>query len=52
MTQNELAEGLGISQHHISEMENALFAMRLALFFKTDYPLFLLPDQAVWTISE
>jgi len=47
MTQKELAEGLGISQHHISEMENGkrsigkVMAKRLAEFFKTDYRLFL-----------
>ena len=47
MTQKELADALGIAQHHISEMENGLrpigkeMAKRLATFFKTDYRIFL-----------
>lgn len=47
ITQKKLAESLGISQHHISEMENGKrpigkeMAKRLAEFFKTDYRLFL-----------
>jgi len=47
ITQKELAETLGISQHHISEMENGKrpigkeMAKRFADFFKTDYRLFL-----------
>ena len=47
MTQKELAEELGISQHHISEMENGkrtigkAMAKRFAAFFKTDYRVFL-----------
>lgn len=47
MTQTELADILGISQHHISEMENAkrpigkLMAKRLAEIFKCDYRIFL-----------
>lgn len=47
VSQRELAEALGISQHHISEMENGKrpigkeMAKRFAGFFKTDYRLFL-----------
>lgn len=47
ITQRELAGALGISQHHISEMENGKrpigkeMAKRLADFFKTDYRIFL-----------
>jgi DNA-binding XRE family transcriptional regulator len=47
MTQNDLAEALGISQHHISEMENGkrpigkLMARRLAEIFKCNYRKFL-----------
>ncbi len=47
LTQKKLAEALGISQNHISEMENGkrpigkVMALRLAKFFKTDYRKFL-----------
>ncbi len=47
VTQKELAESLGISQHHISEMENGkrsigkAMAKKFAAFFKTNYRLFL-----------
>lgn len=47
VSQEELANALGISQHHISEMENGKrsigkeMAKRFAAFFKTDYRLFL-----------
>jgi len=47
ITQRELAKAIGISQHHISEMENGKrpigkeMAKRLAKFFKTDYRVFL-----------
>ena len=47
LTQKELAEALGVNQHHISEMENGKrpigkeMAKRLAHYFKTDYRLFL-----------
>ena len=47
MTQQELAETLGINQHHISEMENGKrpigkeMAKRLAQVFKIDYRIFL-----------
>ena len=47
VTQKELAEAIGVSQHHISEMENGKrpigkeMAKRLAEFFKVDYRLFL-----------
>lgn len=47
ITQLELAKALGISQHHISEMENGKrpigkdMAKRLAEFFETDYRVFL-----------
>lgn len=47
LTQKELGEELGISQNHISEMENGkrpigkAMAKRFAEFFKTDYRRFL-----------
>ena len=47
MTQVDLAKALGISQHHISEMENGkrpigkVMAKRLAEIFKCDYRKFL-----------
>ena len=47
ITQRDLAKAIGISQHHISEMENGKrpigkeMAKRLAKFFKTDYRVFL-----------
>ncbi|MBF8263237.1 MAG: plasmid maintenance system antidote protein, family [Parachlamydiales bacterium] len=47
LTQVELAKALGVSQHHISEMEHGKrsvgkeMAKRLAEFFKTDYRVFL-----------
>ena len=47
LTQKELADGLGIPQNHISEMENGkrpigkVMALRLGKFFKTDYRKFL-----------
>ena len=47
ISQKKLAEALDISQHHISEMENGKrpigkeMAKKLAVFFKTDYRLFL-----------
>ena len=47
LTQKELAKAIGISQHHISEMENGKrsigkeMAKRFAEFFKTDYRIFL-----------
>ncbi len=47
ITQKELAEAIGVSPHHISEMENGKrpigkeMAKRLAEFFKVDYRLFL-----------
>jgi plasmid maintenance system antidote protein VapI len=47
MTQKDLAEALGISQHHISEMEHGkrpigkLMAKRLAVIFKCNYRIFL-----------
>jgi len=47
VTQKELAEAIGVSQHHISEMENGKrpigkeMAKRFADFFKVDYRLFL-----------
>lgn len=47
VTQKELALALGISQHHISEMENGKrpigkeMAKRFSEFFKTDYRIFL-----------
>lgn len=47
LTQKELADVLGISQHHMSEMENGKrsiekeMAKKFAHFFKTDYRLFI-----------
>ncbi len=47
VSQRELADAVGISQHHISEMENGKrpigkeMAKRFAKFLKTDYRLFL-----------
>lgn len=47
VSQKELAKAIGISQHHISEMENGKrpigkeMAKRFAAFFKTDYRIFL-----------
>ncbi len=47
VSQKLLAESIGISQHHISEMENGKrpigkeMAKRFAAFFKMDYRLFL-----------
>jgi plasmid maintenance system antidote protein VapI len=47
LTQKELAEAIGINQHHISEMENGKrpigkeMVKRLAKFFQTDYRIFL-----------
>jgi plasmid maintenance system antidote protein VapI len=47
LTQKELAEALGISQNHVSEMENGkrpigkVMALRMGKFFKTDYRKFL-----------
>ena len=47
LTQKELAKTIGVSQHHISEMENGKrpigkeMAKRFAEFFKTDYRAFL-----------
>jgi len=47
LTQKELADALGISQNHISEMENGkrpigkVMALRMAKFFKTDYRKFV-----------
>lgn len=47
LTQKEVADALGISQNHISEMESGkrpigkVMALRLAKFFKTDYKKFL-----------
>lgn len=47
LTQKQLAEKLGIRQHHLSEMENAKrpigkdMAHKLAKVFKTDYRVFL-----------
>ena len=47
ITQEELADALDISQHHVSEMENGkrsigkVMAKRLAGYFKTDYRIFL-----------
>ncbi len=47
ISQEALAEAIGISQHHISEMENGKrpigkdMAKRFAEFFKVDYRLFL-----------
>jgi len=47
LTQQELADKLGMSQHHVSEMEHGkrsigkVMALRLGKFFKTDYRKFL-----------
>lgn len=47
LTQKEVADALGISQNHISEMESGkrpigkVMALRLAKLFKTDYKKFL-----------
>ena len=47
LTQQELADALGISQNHISEMENGkrligkVMALRMGQFFKIDYRKFL-----------
>jgi DNA-binding XRE family transcriptional regulator len=47
MTQKDLAHVLGVSQHHISEMENGkrpigkVMAKRLAEVFKCNYRIFL-----------
>lgn len=47
VTQKKLAEAIGISPHHISEMENGKrpigkqMAKRLGGFFKMDYRVFL-----------
>ena len=47
MTQQELADKLGINQHHISEMENnkrpigKAMAKKLAKIFNVDYRVFL-----------
>ena len=47
MTQKNVADALGISQNHISEMENGkrtigkVMALRFAKLFKTDYRKFL-----------
>jgi len=47
LTQTQLADALGIDQHHISEMENGkrpigkVMAVRFGHFFKTDYRKFL-----------
>lgn len=47
LTQKELGDALGVSQNHISEMENGKrtigkeMAKRFAAFFKTDYRIFL-----------
>ncbi len=47
VSQKTLAEAIGVSQHHISEMENGRrpigkdVAQRIAKFFKLDYRLFL-----------
>ena len=47
LTQKELADALGISQNHISEMENGkrpigkVMALRMGKFFNTDYRKFL-----------
>ena len=47
MTQQALADELGISQHHVSEMENGKraigkeMALRLSKVFQTDYRKFL-----------
>jgi plasmid maintenance system antidote protein VapI len=47
MTQKEMGDKLGISQNHISEMENGkrpigkAMALRFSKFFKADYRMFL-----------
>ncbi len=47
ITQKELANAIGVSQHHISEMESGkrpigkAMAKRFADFFKTNYRIFL-----------
>ena len=47
LTQKELADAIGVSQHHISEMENGkrtigkVMALRFAKLFNTDYRKFL-----------
>ena len=47
LTQKKVADALGISQNHISEMESGkrpigkVMALRLAKLFKTDYKKFL-----------
>lgn len=47
ITQVDLSKAIGVSQHHISEMENGKrtigkeMAKRLAEFFDTDYRVFL-----------
>ena len=47
LTQKQLAEAIGISSHHISEMENGkraigkAMAKRFAEFFKSSYRVFL-----------
>ena len=47
ISQRDLAKKIGISQHHISEMENGKrpigkeMAKRFAEFFKIDYRMFL-----------
>ncbi|MFI5334229.1 MAG: transcriptional regulator [Chlamydiales bacterium] len=47
LTQQQVADALGISQHHISEMESGkrpigkVMALRLGRLFKTDYRQFL-----------
>lgn len=47
ITQIELAKAVGVSQHHISEIENGKrpvekeIAQRLAKFFDTSYRIFL-----------
>lgn len=47
MSQKELADAIGVKQHHISEMENGKraigkeIAQRLGKFFSIDYRVFL-----------
>jgi len=47
LSQRELAKLIGISQHHVSEMENGKrpigkeMAKRFAAFFQVDYRIFL-----------
>ena len=47
MTQKDLGEAIGVSQNHISEMENGkrsvgkMMAKKFSVFFKTDYRRFL-----------